>query len=582
MKQRLYILRNIKRYVYNVRWAIAGLIVLNLVSLPISLISPRLFQLLVDEVMYKRELSILWIVVGGMIAIYLLKLFIDGLSLKVNNHIHNSFVFHLRKDVFQKIKNSPFSFIEKKNFGELKMRMMDDVDTLGNFIGEQVVNYLYVLLLLTFSVIASISINLKMTAICVLVLPIVFAVDTLIGNGTKRINEEIREVNSKYYTSTHNSLQFWREIKVHSSECVFINHFSKFQKILAQLGLKSIRYWACREVFADFKNNYLTKVWVYIIGAFFVAKQEISVGTLIMFSEYFSILFSSMENINVKRVALKTNAPYYERIFETFSFPETRKSLTGIKMIKDRITLKNICFAYPNGPEVLKNLNLQINKGEYVAIVGKTGCGKTTLAKILLGLYEKDTGTILLDQTDITKLSCENMADLIGAVMQDNYLFNMSIRENLSIANESASESDMIDACQKANIYEFVSKLPNGLDTVIGERGVKLSGGQKQRLSIAAMLLRNPQILIFDEATSALDRDSEDIINDSIKKISESMTVIVIAHKPSTILRARRIIVMDDGMIVAQGTHEELLNNNEYYKKIIVGINDEEGKQIYS
>lgn len=287
------------------------------------------------------------------------------------------------------------------------------------------------------------------------------------------------------------------------------------------------------------------------------------------------MLFSSMESINAKRIALKTNSPYYERVFETFSFPEESKGLVSIKKLNDSIRFDDVCFSYVNGQSVLKHVDLQIDKGDYIAIVGKTGCGKTTLAKLLLGLYEKETGTIFFDDEDITNISTENMSDLIGVVMQDNYLFNMSIRENLLIANEDATEKDMIDACRMANIYDFITEQPNGFETVIGERGVKLSGGQKQRLSIAAALLRHPQIIVFDEATSALDNQSEDIINDSINKISENLTVIVIAHKPATVLRAKKIIVMEDGRIAAQGTHDELKNNNKYYMNLVEGMSNE-------
>lgn len=582
MKQRLYVLRNIKRYLYPIRWSVTVLVILSLLSLPISLISPNFFQVLVDEVMYQKNGSLFWTVVLGMLSIFMLRLIIDSVSLKLNNRVHNSFVFQLRKEVFDKYKKSPISFIEKKEVGDLKMRMIDDVDVLGNFVGDQIVSYIYGLLLLMFTVAVSVRISWQMTLFCILILPIIFIVDSLIGNGTRRINEQVREVNSKYNTSTYNSLQFWREIKAQGSEQLFIERFQGFRDVLARLGLKSIRYWAYQEVFSDFKSNYLTKVLVYIIGAFFVAKQQISVGTLIMFSEYFSMLFSAMESLNAKRIALKTNAPYYERVFDTFSFPEERKETICLESIENGISLKNVWFSYSETPPILKDINLRINKGDYVAIVGKTGCGKTTLAKLLLGLYETRSGDIFLDNMNIKNVSREDLSNLLGVVMQDNYLFNTSIRENLLIANESATEQEMIEACEKANIYDFILEQPKGFDTVIGERGVKLSGGQKQRISIAAALLRKPQVLIFDEATSALDRQSEDIINDAINRISEDVTVIVIAHKPETVLRAKKIVVMEEGAIVAQGTHEELINNNEFYKNIMEETYNEERKQVYT
>lgn len=582
MKQRLYVLRNIKQYVYPIRWSVTALVILSLISLPISLISPRFFQILVDEVMYQKNGSIFWVVVLGMLSIFILRLILDSISLKLNNRVHNSFVYQLRKAVFDKYKKTPVSFIEKKEVGELKMRMMDDIDVLGNFIGDQIVSYIYGLLLLIFTIAVSVRISWQMTLFCILILPIVFIVDNLIGNGTRRINERIRDVNSKYYTSTYNSLQFWREIKAQGSEQLFIERFSGFRAVLAKLGLKSIRFWAYQEVFSDFKSNYLTKVLVYIIGAFFVAKNQISVGTLIMFSEYFSMLFSSLESLNAKRIALKTNEPYYKRVFNTFSFPEEHEETIHLESIENGISLKNVWFSYLETPPILKDISLRINKGDYVAIVGKTRCGKTTLAKLLLGLYETQSGDILLDNINIKNVSRKDLSNLLGVVMQDNYLFNTSIRENLLIANESATEQEMIEACEKANIYDFILEQPKGFDTVIGERGAKLSGGQKQRISIAAALLRKPQVLIFDEATSALDRQSEDIINDAINRISEDVTVIVIAHKPETVLRAKKVVVMEEGRIVAQGTHEELINNNEFYKNIMEDTYNEEREQVYS
>lgn len=210
-------------------------------------------------------------------------------------------------------------------------------------------------------------------------------------------------------------------------------------------------------------------------------------------------------------------------------------------MLEKGIRLNNVCFSYSEKAHVLKGIDLEINKGDYVAIVGKT-----TLAKLLLGLYDVQSGDILLDNINIRNVSREDLSNLLGVVMQDNYLFNTSIRENLLIANELATEQEMIEAFKKANIYDFILEQPNGFDTVIGERGVKLSRGQKQRISIAAALLRKPQVLIFDEATSALDRQSENIINDAINRISEDITIIVIAHKPEMVLRAKKVVIKEE------------------------------------
>ena len=568
MRIRLYVLRSIRKYMAMVKGSIIGLLIVTILILPVPLISPKFFQILIDQVMRQNRSDLFIVVVLGLLLTYGWRLICDGLSLAFSNQILNTFTYHIRHDIFSKYQKTPFDFFEKKQSGELKMRIIDDVDSLGNFIGEQVAHYLSDILIIVFTLCIALSINKRMTLYCLLIFPIIFLIDYLIGNGTKKANQEIRKVNSKYYTSTHNSLQFWREIKAQNAENTFIRRFQNYRSILAKLGYKSIRYWAYSEVFNDFKTNYLTKVSVYLIGAFFVMKQEISVGTLIMFSEYFTILFSALNGVNLKRIALRTNEPYYKRIFETLIFPEEVGSGKAEFSFKNVIAVTNMSFSYIPGQPVLKNINIEFKKGEHIAIVGKTGCGKTTLIKLLMGLYNIEAGSITIDGIDINDIKRESIYRNIGITMQDNFLFNMSIRDNLLLTNPKASDEEMTDACKKANIYDFINRLPNGLDTEIGERGVKLSGGQKQRISIAAALLKKPEIIIFDEATSSLDKPSEEIINDAISQISDDVTIIVITHKPETALRAKKVIVIDNGEIAAVGTHDELMNKNEYYRQL--------------
>ncbi len=568
---RIQIMKEIKSYTRPQMFPIIVLIISAAFALPVSLISPKFFQILIAERFF--------VVVAGLLGVYLCRFLLDGVNLIFKNRLLNSFTLSLRNDIWQKYLKLPFSDYQKREVGDLKMRLIDDVERLGSFIYEQVVSYLFNFLMIFFSLYLVLKIDATMTLYCLIVLPFVFLFDHLIAEGTKTSNEAIRTESQKYYTSTHNSLQYWREIKLQNAEQTFIDRFSQFRERLAKLGLRSIRYWAYREIFNDFKANYLSKVLIYIIGAFFVLKGRISVGVLIMFSEYFSLLFDALNAVNEKNVSLRVNTPYYSRIFETLSLDIEEQSPKKETKISGEIEINGLHFGYNSEQQVLKDINLKINSGEHIAIIGGSGCGKTTLVKLILGLCRQRSGEILFDRTDIEKIPKDSLYCNIGIVMQDNYLFNMSIRENLCLAKAGATESEIVDALRDADIYDFVKALPNGLDTIIGERGIKLSGGQKQRLSIAQAIIKKPKILIFDEATSALDKDSERVIIKTLSRLSDC-TVIIISHKPSTVMQAGKIAVMDSGEIVDFGTHKELVLRNRFYQNLALTHKQSEGREV--
>ncbi len=549
MKSRVRAIRLLKRHIRNVRWPTLLLLFINLLATLSSFISPKLFQILIDDVIKGLMVERFWIVALGMVLIYVFDFFASGVKTILSRKIQNTFSVSLKTDALKAVCFAPYSFIEKYSAGDIKMRVLDDTDATSGFVEDQVVNYIISIITLVTTTYLALSISFRMTILCAFfVVPIVILLNFLIGRGTKKVNEEVRKANSDYYTSTFNTLQYWREIKAQNKEEEFFSRFKKHRSVLAKLGIKSIRYWAYGEIFNDFKSNYLTKVLIYVIGTFFVIRNDISVGFLIMFSEYFAAMFSAIDSLHAKRIAMLTNAPYYERVYETLSFPQEENDLSNIAFLSG-ITTENVCFSYSEESDILKRISLNIEKGNYVAFSGKTGCGKSTLIKLILGLYSPQKGRIMLDDKEISRIKKNDLLKKFGVVMQDNYLFNMTIRENLVLGALDSTEIEMEEACKKANIYDFIMSLPEGFDTEIGERGVRLSGGQRQRISIAAALLRNPEILIFDEATSSLDNVSERIINRSITKLSEEITIIVVTHKPNSSLQANRVFVIENGEI---------------------------------
>lgn len=548
--KRYKILKDCKNYITPLKWFVLLLIISSLAALPVTLISPKLFQILIDDVMRKQSMSLFPVVVFGLFGIYGIRFLLDGINLFCSNKLINRFSFCMRKDIWNKYLSMRYEEYEKRDSGNLKMRFMDDVDCLGNFVKDQIVDFWCAILMIFFTLYMTYRISGKMLLICICIIPFVFFTDYLIGKGTGKINEKIRSVNEEYYAFEHNSLQFWKEIKAQCAEKDFIARFHAFRKLLAKLGLVNIRYWFYREVFNDFKANYLTKVFVYIVGSFFVMSGEITVGTLILFGEYFGILFTSLDTVNSKNVSLNVNMPYYRRIQETLQFNEEHEEKKQLIQLPCKIECRDLCFTYPSAEnEVLHQVSVHLRKGDYIALIGESGGGKTTIAKLLLGLYKPQEGEITYDSVPLSQINKSALYNQIGVVMQDSYLFNMSIRENLQLANACATEEQLLEACRQASIYEFIRGLPKGLDTVIGERGVKLSGGQKQRIVIARALLKNPSMLIFDEATSSLDRLSEDQINLSINRLSQGHMVLVISHKPETYCRAKSIWEVKGGRI---------------------------------
>jgi ABC-type bacteriocin/lantibiotic exporter with double-glycine peptidase domain len=568
---RLKILKTINKYIKKSKWSVVILIIASIITVPTTMISPYFFSILIDKVMQAHQLDQFKFVVMGLLSVYVLRFILDLLNLKCSNIILNRFTYNIRKDIWNIYFKLNMADYENKDTGDLKMRIFDDVDTLGNFLNDQVVDYIFNLLMIAFNFTAIMYINWKLTLICLTIIPFVFLINNLIGTGTKKVNEEVRQVSEKYYTFEHNALQFWKEIKAQNVEKDFINRFRKFRQILSKLGMKSITFWVFGEIFGDFKANYLTQVFIYVTGAFFIINGELSLGVLMMFSNFYALLFTSLDEVNKKNVSLRVNTPYYSRIFEILGYSKIKENNKCKHEINGNISVSNLEFKYnENSDYVLNDINIKIQKGDYLAVVGKSGCGKTTLVKLLLNLYNLNSGNIRLDEIDINNISKKYLYKQIGVVMQDSYLFNISIKENLLMAKQNANDIELQAACRQSNILDFIESLPEGFNTVVGERGIKLSGGQKQRIIIAQALLKQPKLIIFDEATSSLDKISEDIINKSINNIAEDTTVIVISHKPSTVLKAKRILVMENGMIVADGTHNGLIKTNEFYKKMAI------------
>lgn len=547
VKERYFICKKLGRYIKVVRTSIVTALVMQLISIPLVMVPPILFSILVGKVMIDKDIGMLkWILVGYT-ALYGVRFVVDAVGLQASNRVQNRFAADIRKTVWSNIINMPYLEYVMKDTGDIKMRLDEDVSNISRFIKSQIIEYVFNLLVAIVHIVVVLVISPAMTAICITGIPLTFLAGIFIAKGTGAVNEETRIVNGDNYSWQFNTLQKWKEVKAFSAERLQYKKSVRFRHKLAKLGVRWIFFWFLNEALDFFKDNILTKVLLYLVGALFILSGKITIGVLILFIQYFAALFKSLDALNRKDIELKANKPYYDRIFQyiderTSDIKRKKHVLTG------EITLNDVSFKYNNDQaDILKGVSFHIAAGDYVAITGKSGCGKTTLVKLMTNLYKAGCGTIEYNGLQVDMIDEMDLYSSIGVVMQDNYLFNMSIRENLILAKPKASEGELYEACRKADILDFIESLPEKLDTVIGERGIKLSGGQKQRLVIAQVLLRKPRIMIMDEATSSLDHLSEQKIHEAIREVSKDCTVIVIAHRQSSIMAANKVICVEEG-----------------------------------
>lgn len=532
--------------------AVRTLLTINIAALPLTFVFPKLYQVLLDDVMAKGKLGKLFQICIGFIALFILQTFLSYIKQIYENKVSKNFNMAVRKDVWCKLLNMSFDQKDHFSIGDAKQRVVDDVEKIGNFIKDQIVDRYYNYFIVILGAILILIINPIMALICSAVLPIILLVNDYIGRKSSEVNGEIREIGDEYYGFCYNSLQFWKEIKLQNAEDSFLKTFTKYRNNLSKLGLKSIKYWGYGEVFNDFKTNYLNKVFVYILGVIFIIKGDLTVGTGVMFAEYYGYCFNSLNAIVNKNIEIKKNNTYYSRIIDVLKM-DTEEEKSDVEIDGD-IIIEDLKFTYGSN-NVITGCSFKVNKGDKIAVTGESGCGKSTFIKLMLGMLNADSGEIHYSGKDIKEISLKSLYKQIGIVMQDPIFFNLSIIENLKLASPNATDEQIESCCRVACIFDFIESLPNGYGTIIGENGVRLSGGQKQRLAIAQAILKQPEILFLDEATSALDESNEREIMDNIRKNYPEMTVMLVSHKPSVIaLLDKRLEINDKQGVLYENT----------------------------
>lgn len=479
----------------------------------------------------------------------------------------------IRDDFYKKILRLPVAYFTDQRKGDTIARITSDVSGVEiNILGSLVEITRSPFMLFT-SLIMLFTLDVELSLFSLIVLPFMGGIIAFLGKRLKKNMHKVQVEFGKTLSLVDETLNAVKIIKIFGASDSLINVFKNQTLVWKNNMMRFMRQHDMASPMSEFLGS------IALVSIFWFGGREILEGNSNMnissFLIYIGLFFQMLEpakSLTKSFTNLKAGEASAERIFQIFDLPEPFKDKDNALSITDfnkEITFNNIDFSYDLDQGILQEFNLTINKGETVALVGQSGSGKTTIANLLARFYDVTKGEITIDGTPITDLKLEDYRQLLGMVTQESILFNDSIANNMRLAKENATEEEIIAALKVANAWEFVEKLPKKLNANVGEGGSKLSGGQKQRLSIARAVLKNPPIMILDEATSALDSNSEHLVQKALDKIMANRTSLVIAHRLSTIQKADKIIVMEQGKIVEQGSHKELLAKGGRYTKLV-------------
>ena len=537
----------------------------------ITLMIPLVVRYITNEVIYYdggQALKTILMLGGVMVALVLVEM---GCNYYISYYGHMMGVKmegDMRRDIFSHYQKLSFTFFDNRKVGELLSRVTSDLFEITELLHHGPEDVLISIIKLVGAFAILIHINLPLTMVTFICIPFMVILGIHFNRKMKRAFKKNRKRVAEINTQIEDSLSGVRVVKSFANEEIEIEKFQEGNHNYILSKKDSYRYMAGYHSSIGAMTTMVTVV-VIVVGGRLMTTGTIEATDLITFLLYINNFIEPVRKLINFAEQFQNGYSGFERFMDIMSVEpdiQDAKDAVAVKELKGDITFENVSFRYESThEEVLRNVDLHVEVGDYVALVGASGVGKTTLCSLIPRFYEVSDGAISIDGMDIRKMKQANLRSQIGIVQQDVYLFAGTILENIRYGKPDATDEEVVLAAKRANAHDFIMSFPNGYNTDIGQRGVKLSGGQKQRLSIARVFLKNPPILIFDEATSALDNESEQVVQQSMEELAKDRTTFVIAHRLSTIRNAKRILVLTENGIEEEGTHEELLAKNGAY-----------------
>jgi ATP-binding cassette subfamily B protein len=536
----------------------------------IDLIFPKLIKYLMDEVYNIRPQNMVQIILltgAGLLVLYIIRYFCQHYITSWGHIMGARMESDMRSDLFNHLQKLSFSFYDDANTGKLMSRMTNDLFDISELAHHGPEDIFISIIKIVGAVMIMLTMNVPLTLILLALMILIFVFTAHYNLKMRSVFAKNREKIALVNAQTQDSLAGIRVVKSFSNEKI---ERKKFEFGNMQfLETKENSYSIMGQFFSG--NQFLQGILylsVLVLGGIFLSQDKISTSDLIAYVLFINVFLNPIDRLVNFTEALQRGMTGFDRFLEIINTkPEIddAEGAVDLENVEGRIEFNDVAFSYNDKTEVLKNINIAINKGETVALVGPSGSGKTTFCNLIPRFYEVNEGSITIDGKDIRSLTLGSLRRNVGVVQQDVYLFSGTIMDNIIYGKPDATREEIIRAAKLANAHDFIMELENGYDTFVGERGVKLSGGQKQRISIARAFLKNPPILILDEATSSLDNESERLVQESLKLLTEGRTTLIIAHRLSTIRNADKIIVLTANGIEEQGTHQELIEKGGVY-----------------
>ncbi len=537
----------------------------------ITLIIPLIIRYITNDVIYRapdESLHTIFMLSGVMLILILIEFFSNFFITNYGHMMGAKMEYDMRNEIFGHYQKLSFSFFDNQKVGQLMSRVTNDLFEISELFhhGPEDLVISIIKLIGSFTILLTINWRLALTAFAIVPIMLVYAF--YFNIQMKRIFLKNRARIADINAQIEDNLSGIRVVKSFANEEIEMDKFKVGNDNFLESKKENYKYMG---LYHSGLTAFTTLITVIVIatGAVFITKSIISITDLITFLLYINNFTEPIKKLINFTEQFQNGVSGYTRFLEMLSIhPDIVDKPDAGELVnaKGDILFRNVSFHYEDHTEmVLSNLNLHVKPGEYVALVGTSGVGKSTLCSLIPRFYEVSDGQILIDGTDIRNFTLKSLRNNIGIVQQDVYLFTGSVMDNIRYGRPDATEAEIVAAARNANAHDFIMSLPDGYDTYIGQRGIKLSGGQKQRLSIARVFLKNPPILIFDEATSALDNESEKVVQESLEKLARNRTTFVIAHRLSTIRNAEKILVLTEDGIAESGSHEQLLAEGGIY-----------------